>query len=132
MTKFQWLKDYREIEDKIATLELSIERNKTELKRWVEGDLYKLKLTADSNGAKLEEVIEAAEYELAHKMNDLHNIKTLVETFDGLEHRILVKKHIEGKTLEEAAIELGYSYNYIKARHATAMKMIRYSKKVSS
>ena len=37
--------------------------------RWSVGDLSKYKLTADSDGAKIEEHIGAIEYELANKMN---------------------------------------------------------------
>ncbi|MGC7927885.1 hypothetical protein ACP3VS_04495 [Lysinibacillus sp. VIII_CA] len=51
------------------------------MKRWVEGDLTKVKLTSESHGAQLDEIIEAAERELAHKMNDLDEMKNLINTF---------------------------------------------------
>lgn len=128
--KFAWLKDYRELEYEIAALELNLERTKRELKRYVEGDLMDVKLTTESHGSKVEENVERIEWELAHKINDLFDIKKLVSTFDGLEHKILIKKYIEGKTLEVAANELNYSYNYIKQRHAELMRMIRFFEKV--
>ena len=130
MSKFQWLKDYQQLEYDIAYLEQNLERTKRELIRWVLGDLAKVKITADSHGAKVEGIIERIEWELAHKMKDLYDIKKLVSTFDGLEHKILVGKYIEGKTLEQVASDLNYSYNYIKQRHAELMRMIRFAEKV--
>lgn len=42
----------------------------------------------------------------------------LINTFKGIESQILKKKYVEGKTLEEIAEELNYSYSHIKAKHA--------------
>lgn len=123
---YEWLKDYRKLNEEIAYLEHNLERSKRELKRWVEGDLSKIKLEVDSDGAKLEEHIERIEWELAHKMNDLYDLKKLIDTFKGLDNKILKMKWIEGMTLEQIAIELGYSYNYIKRKHAEAMKIIKF------
>jgi len=131
MSKFQWLKDYKDLQVEVAYLENNLERTKRELKRWVEGDLAKVKLTADSHGAKVEDIISRIENELSHKKADLEGIKTLVNTFDGLEHKILIKKYIEGKTLEETAVDLNYSHNYIKHKHAEIMRILRYAEKVS-
>ena len=52
------------------------------------------KLTPESHGANVEEKLEAIEFELAHKLNDLHELKKLISTFDGLEYKILYKKHV--------------------------------------
>lgn len=129
---YEWLKDYRKLEESIAYLEFNLERSKKELDRWIGGDLWNVKLTAESDGAKLEDRIESIEYELAHKLNDLHDLKKLISTFDGLEYKILYRKHVEGKTLETIANELNYSTNYIKIKHANAMRMMEYAEKVSS
>lgn len=67
---YEWLKDYQRLEDEITYLEYHLIRSKNELKRWVHGDSSDIKLTAESEGAKLENRIEAIEYELAHKIND--------------------------------------------------------------
>lgn len=128
---YEWLKNYQKLEDEIADLEFNIERNKKELQRWVSGDLAKVKLTAESHGAQLEEIIEAAERELAHKMNDLEDMKKLINTFRGLDNKILYMKHVEGKTLISIADELGKSPNYIYNRHAQIMKMIDYAYSVN-
>ena len=129
---YEWLKDYQRIEDEILYLENNLERTKRELGRFTGGDLYGVKLEAESRGANLEKIIDAIEYELAHKMNDLQDLKNLISTFDGLEYKILYRKHVEGKTLETIANELNYSTNYIKMKHANIMRMMQYAEKVSS
>lgn len=133
MGKHEWLKDYRKLEEEIAYLEFNLNKTKHELNRWESVyDLGKYRLEKESQGAKVEEKIEAIEYELAHKLNDLHDFKKLICTFSGLEYKILYRKHIEGKTLEIIANELNYSTNYIKMKHAEIMRMMRYAEKVTS
>jgi len=124
---YEWLRDYQRLEDEITYLEHNLIRSQNELKRWVHGDLAKYKLTAESDGAKLEERIEVIEFELAHKMNDLFNIKRIIQTFKGLEHQILYMKYIDGITLEKIAEELNYSPRYIYNKHAQIKRMIEYA-----
>ncbi|MGE7091666.1 hypothetical protein ACQKII_09485 [Lysinibacillus sp. NPDC048646] len=129
----EWLKDYRKLEEQIAYLEFNLNKTKRELRRWENPeDLGKYRLEAESLGANVEGKIELIEYELAHRLNDLHDLKKLISTFDGLEYKILYRKHVEGKTLETIANELNYSTNYIKIKHANAMRMMEYAQKVSS
>lgn len=127
---YEWLKNYQKLEDEIAELEFNIERIKKELQRWVFGDLAKVKLTAESHGAQLEEIIEATERELPHKMNDLEDMKKLINSFRGLDNKILYMKHVEGKTLISIEDELGKSPNYIYNRHSQIKKMIDYAQSV--
>lgn len=124
---YEWLRDYQKLEEEITYLEFNLERTENELKRWTSGDLFGIKLTAESNGAKLEEYIERIEYELAHKMNDLMDMKKMINTFKGLEHKILYMKYIEGMTLERVAEELKYSVQYIYNKHAQIKRMIEYA-----
>lgn len=126
----EWLNDYRQLEREIAYLDNSLERNKRELKRWVEGDLAGVKLSECSLGSQVEQIIERIEYELAHKMNDLETIKKLISTFDGIEYQILYLKNVEGKTLQQIAERLNYSYNHIKNKHSHILKCMRHANKV--
>lgn len=129
----EWLKDYRKLEEEIAYYEFNLDMTKRELKRWEDvSDLGKYKLEVASLGANVEEKIEVIEYELASKMNDLFDLKSLINTFSGLEYKILYRKHVEGKTLETIATELNYSTNYIKMKHASVMRMMQYAEEVSS
>lgn len=124
--KLQWLKDYKEIEKDIASLELNLERSERELRRWVQGDLAKYKLTEESIASNLEEKIEVIRYELACKMNDQRKILDMISKFDTLENKIIVGKYIEGKTLEEIAEQHQYSTQYIYNKHAQLKKTIRF------
>lgn len=129
VSKFQWLKDYQEVVQKIAYLEMNLERSRKELNRWISGDLAKYKLTAESDGAKLEERIAAIEYELAHKENDLREMKKLIASFGGLENQIIYKKYIEGMTLEKIAEELNYSTQYIYNKHAQMKRLVEFAER---
>ncbi|PEP85939.1 hypothetical protein CN585_30390, partial [Bacillus toyonensis] len=62
---FDWLKDYQKLEEEITYLTYNLDRTKSELKRWIYGDLQDIRLTAGSEGAKVEGHIERIEYELA-------------------------------------------------------------------
>ncbi|PED05272.1 hypothetical protein [Bacillus pseudomycoides] len=124
---FNWLKVYQELEQDIAYLDYNLDKTKAELKRWVSGDLREVRLTAESEGAKVEERIEAIEYELAHKMNDMYKLKSLINTFKGLEHKIAYLKYVEGMTLEKIADELNYSPQYIYNKHAAMREKVEYS-----
>ncbi|MCU5273303.1 hypothetical protein OCA15_11690 [Bacillus cereus] len=124
---FNWLRVYQELEQDIAYLDYNLDKTKAELKRWVSGDLRDVRLTAESEGAKVEERIEAIEYELAHKMNDMYKLKKLINTFKGLEHKIAYLKYVEGMTLEKIAEELNYSSQYIYNKHAAMREKVEYS-----
>ncbi|EEL38299.1 HTH transcription regulator [Bacillus cereus Rock3-29] len=126
------MKDYQKLEQDIAYLEYNLDKTKAELKRWISGDLREVRLTAESEGAKVEERIEAIEYELAHKMNDMYKLKKLINTFKGLENRILKLKYIDGMTLERVAEELNYSTGYINKKHAEIMREINFVERLKA
>ncbi|MDA2638908.1 hypothetical protein PDQ79_31265 [Bacillus cereus] len=123
---FNWLKVYQELEQGIAYLDYNLDKTKAELKRWVSGDLREVRLTAESEGARIEERIEAIEYELAYKMNDMYKLKKLIHTFKGLEHKIAYLKYVEGVTLEKIAEELNYSSQCIYNKHAAMREKVVY------
>lgn len=127
---YEWLLDYQDLVQKIEYLEYKLEREHRELGRWTRGDLFKVRLTEGSIASGLEERIEAMEYELAHIMNDLFDAKRLITTFKGLENKILYYRYVEGMTLNEIAVELTYSYNYVKSKHAEVMRMIKFADKL--
>ena len=127
---YEWLRDYQRIEDEIAYHEFNLEQSEKELKRWVSGDLVGVKLTAESDGAKLEERIERIKNELKIKETERTNFIKLVSKFKGLDHQILLLKYVDGKTLEEIAEELNYSSSYIYKKHAEIAKMIRFAHEI--
>jgi len=128
---FDWLKDYQKLEERIAYLDYNLDKTKAELKRWISGDLRDVRLTAESEGAKVEERIEAIEYELAHKMNDMYKLKNLISKFRGLDNQLLKMKYVDGMTLEEIAEDMNYSSSYIYKKHAEIIKRIKFAEKLA-
>ncbi|MES5944852.1 MULTISPECIES: DUF1492 domain-containing protein [Bacillus cereus group] len=128
---FDWLKDYQKLEERIAYLDYNLDKTKAELKRWVSGDLREVRLTADSEGAKVEERIEAIEYELANEMNDMYKLKNLISKFRGLDNRILKMKYVDGMTLEEIAEDMNYSSSYIYKKHAEIIRRIKFAEELA-
>lgn len=123
---FNWLRDYQKLKEDIAYLEYNLDKTKAELRRWVSGDLREVRLTAESEGAKVENHIEAIEYELAHKMNDMYKLEKLISKFRGLENQILKLKYVDGMTLEEIAEAVNYSSSHIKKKHAELVRLIKF------
>lgn len=129
--KYDWLKNYQDLEQEIAILEFNIERNGRELKRWVGGDLSNISLTSESHGAKLEELIQAINNELDEKKKDLEGMKNLIGSFDGLEQQILFKCYVEKKSLKVVAKELNMVPNHIYNKHAEIKRTIRRANKIN-
>ncbi|MEG7934968.1 DUF1492 domain-containing protein [Bacillus mobilis] len=128
---FKWLKDYQKLEEEIAYLEYDLEQTEAELKRWISGDLCDVRLTSDSQGAKVEEVIEKKKCELYMKQERMRNLVHLINKFKGLENQILIKKYIDGMTLEEVAENMNYSSSYIYKKHAEIMKRIKFAEELA-
>ncbi len=123
---YEWLQDYKNLTNEIDYLEYQLQREKRELRRWVQGDLYELKLNEKSIASGLEGKIAEIEYELAFKMNDQFEAKRIIQLFDGIDNQILFKKYVEGKSLEVAATELNYSTSHIRKLHADIVKRIKF------
>ncbi|MFJ6263201.1 sigma-70 RNA polymerase sigma factor region 4 domain-containing protein [Rhodococcus erythropolis] len=128
---FDWLKDYQKLEEDIDYLDYNLDKTKAELKRWVSGDLREVRLTAESEGAKVEERIEAIEYELAHKMNAMYDLLKLISKFKGLENKLLKMKYVDGMTLEEIAEDINYSSSYIYKKHAEIIRRIKFAEELA-
>lgn len=126
LSLFNWLKEYQRLGENISYLEYNLDKTKSELKRWIHGDLQDVRLTAGSEGTKVEERLAAIEYELAYKMNDLYDLKQIIGKFKGLDHQILKMKYVDGMTLEQIAYDLDYSPYYIKRKHAEIRKVIQF------
>ncbi|MGR5865581.1 hypothetical protein ACT7DZ_21590 [Bacillus cereus] len=123
---FNWLKEYQRLEEEIAYLEYNLDKTKAELKRWIHGDLQDVRLTAESEGAKVEERIEAIEYEFAYKMNEIYDLKVLMSKFRGLDNQILKMKYVDGMTLERIAHELHYHPTYIRKKHSEIIRIVKF------
>ncbi|MYL56352.1 hypothetical protein GLW20_02405 [Virgibacillus halodenitrificans] len=123
---YEWLKDYQKLCNEIDYLEFSLDRNETELKRWSEGDLFNVRLNENSIASGLEETIERINKEIKIKEEQRDKLIHLVNTFKGLDHKILKMKYVDGLTLESIAEELKYSAGYIYKKHAEIMRMLKF------
>lgn len=134
---FEWVTTLMAIDQELYELQLALDLNETELHRWQnysnnDGDLAKHHtfLTALQKQARLKEVIGSLATREEELKKQRQDIIDTIEKFQGLDQRILKMKYVEGMTLESVAEETGYTYQYIRSRHADIMKMIRFSKNV--
>ncbi|NCE17424.1 sigma-70 family RNA polymerase sigma factor [Enterococcus gallinarum] len=125
------------IDQELFEIRLSLDLNENELYRWQnysneDGDLAKHQtfLTALQKQARLKEVIESLATREEQLKKQRQDIIDTIEKFQGLDQRILKMKYVDGMKLESIAEETGYTYQYIKNKHAELMRIIRFSKKV--
>lgn len=118
MIKYNWLKEYQELEEDIAHLKWNLNKTKLELIRWEEGDLAKVRITNESKGAHVEEAIAKIESDLKFREEMKSSLMVLVNSFNCNENVLLKKRYIEGKTLEVIAEEMNYSHGYVRKLHA--------------
>lgn len=134
---YEWVNTLLAIDIELEELQISITLNSNELERWEnysfkDGDLAKQQtfLTALQKQARLKEVISSLVSRREQLEQQRKEIVDTIEKFKGLEQRILKMKYVEGMKLEAIAESTGYSYQYIKNKHAEMMRIIRFSKKV--
>lgn len=125
--RFQWLKDYQELEEQILYLKWNLNKSKLELDRWVNGDLANVRLEKNSRASSLEEKIELLEQEVMYLEEQKQATEEMVSSFSGLDNSIVKMKYVEGMTLEQIAEELSYSYSHIKNRHAGLRKSLEFT-----
>ncbi|MGM0155339.1 hypothetical protein IGK30_003205 [Enterococcus sp. AZ178] len=134
---YEWVTSLIAIDQELFEIRLSLDLNENELYRWQnysnkDGDLAKHQtfLTALQKQARLKEVIESLATREEQLKKQRQDIIDTIEKFQGLDQRILKMKYVDGMKLESIAEETGYTYQYIRSRHADIMKMIRFSKNV--
>lgn len=116
--RFQWLKDYQEIEEQILYLKWNLNKSKLERNRWVYGDLSNVKLEKDSRSSKLEENIPKIEQEIILLEKQKKEMLTIIQSFKGIENEIVKMKYVDGLSLEQISEKIGYSTSYIRKKHA--------------
>ena len=116
--RFQWLKDYQEIEEQILYLKWNLNKSKLERNRWVYGDLSNVKLEKDSRSSKLEENIPKIEQEIILLEKQRKEMLTIIQSFKGIENEIVKMKYVDGLSLDQISEKIGYSTSYIRKKHA--------------
>lgn len=124
--RFQWLKDYQELEEQILYLKWNLNKSKLELDRWVNGDLASVRLEKNSRSSFLEESIEKIENEIFILENQKIELLELIDTFKGIDNQIVRMKYIDNNCVEDIADETGYSVSYIRKRHTEIRKTLSF------
>ena len=124
--KYQWLQEYKKLEQEINILKWRIIKTESELERWYDPeDLGRVKLTEECNASNLEKNIERDKAFLGEKERAMESMMNMIDRFDGLDNQILKMKYIDGMTLEIIASELEYSNSYIYKKHAEIAIIIK-------
>ena len=79
--RFEWLKNYQDLEDQILFLKWNLNKSKLELDRWLSGDLAKVRIEKNSRSSKLEETISAIENELKILADQKEELLKIIDTF---------------------------------------------------
>ncbi|CAI3335800.1 sigma-70 family RNA polymerase sigma factor [Enterococcus cecorum] len=124
--RFEWLKNYQDLEDQILFLKWNLNKSKLELDRWISGDLAKIRIEKNSRSSKLEETIIAIEDELKILADQKEELLKIIDTFKGLENEIVRLKYIEDCSLEEIAEKTGYSESYIRKKHSEIRSILTF------
>jgi DNA-directed RNA polymerase specialized sigma subunit len=130
---YDWVNTIVSLDNEIFQISGSLEISNRELARWSnyvdnDGDLAKHQtfLTALKNQRRVKGVIEDLENRLECLENERREIVEMIGKFNGLNQQILKLKYVDGLTLESVAEETGYTYQYIKNKHAELMRMIKF------
>lgn len=124
--RFQWLKDYQELDDQILYLKWNLNKSKLELNRWVYGDLADVRIEKNSRSSMLEENIQKIENEIEILEEQRQEMLAIINSFKGIDNEIIRKKYVEGCSLEIIAEEIGYSASYVRQRHADIRKTLNF------
>ncbi|EMF0460704.1 hypothetical protein ACJZQ8_000243 [Enterococcus hirae] len=124
--RFQWLKDYQELEEQILYLKWNLNKSKLELSRWVYGDLADVRIEKNSRSSMLEENIQKIENEIEILEEQRKEMLAIINSFKGIDNEIIRKKYVEGCSLEIIAEEIGYSASYVRQRHADIRKTLNF------
>ena len=107
--RFEWLKNYQDLEDQILFLKWNLNKSKLELDRWISGDLAKIRIEKNSRSSKLEETIIAIEDELKILADQKEELLKIIDTFKGLENEIVKIKERNKKVELDKAWETSWT-----------------------
>ncbi|HAQ4688203.1 TPA: DUF1492 domain-containing protein [Enterococcus faecium] len=124
--RFQWLKDYQELDEQILYLKWNLNKSKLELNRWVNGDLADVRIEKNSRSASLEENIQKIENELRLLIDQKEEMLLLIDSFSGIDNQIVKMKYVNQMSLEDIAEDIGYSSSYVRQRHAEIRKTLNF------
>lgn len=124
--RFQWLKNYQDLEEQILFMKWNLNKSRLELDRWVNGDLANVRLEKNSRSSSLEENIRIIENELELLEKEKIELLELIDSFSGADVQIVKLKYIDDMDVYDIADETGYSVSYIRKRHTEIRKTLSF------
>ncbi|MGF2085882.1 hypothetical protein [Enterococcus casseliflavus] len=124
--RFQWLKNYQDLEEQILFMKWNLNKSRLELDRWVNGDLANVRLEKNSRSSSLEENIRIIENELELLEKEKTELMELIDSFSGADVQIVKLKYIDDMDVYDIADETGYSVSYIRKRHTEIRKTLSF------
>ncbi|MGM0256121.1 hypothetical protein IGK67_000799 [Enterococcus sp. AZ093] len=124
--RFQWLKDYQELDEQILYLKWNLNKSKLELTRWVSGDLASVRIEKNSRSSSLEENIQKIENELSLLQEQKEEMLLIIDSFSGIDNQIVKMKYVDDMKLEDIAEKLCYSESHIRKRHSEIRKTMKF------
>ncbi|MGX7025853.1 hypothetical protein [Vagococcus hydrophili] len=124
--RFQWLKDYQELEEQILYLRWNLNKSNLELARWKGGDLSDVRLEKNSRASSLEEKIDKIHNEIELLEKEEIELLHLVDSFKGVDNQIVKMKYVDDIPLEDVAEKIGYSISYVRKRHTEIKKTLSF------
>ena len=124
--RFQWLKNYQDLEEQILFMKWNLNKSRLELDRWVNGDLANVRLEKNSRSSSLEENIRIIENELELLEKEKVELMELIDSFSGADVQIVKLKNIDDMDVYDIADETGYSVSYIRKRHTEIRKTLSF------
>lgn len=79
--RFQWLKDYQDLEEQLLYLKWNLNKSKLELIRWTTGDLSKVRIEKNSRSSLLEENITQIENEIELLEEQQKEMLVIIQSF---------------------------------------------------
>lgn len=124
--RFQWLKNYQDLEEQILFMKWNLNKSRLELDRWVNGDLANVRLEKNSRSSSLEENIKIIENELELLEKEKIELLELIDSFSGVDNQIIKLKYIDNMDIYDIADVTGYSVSYIRKRHTEIRKTLSF------
>ena len=124
--RFQWLKNYQDLEEQILFMKWNLNKSRLELDRWVNGDLANVRLEKNSRSSSLEENIRIIENELELLEKEKVELMELIDSFSGADNQIVKLKYIDDMDVYDIADETGYSVSYIRKRNTEIRKTLSF------
>ena len=79
--RFQWLRDYQDLEEQLLYLKWNLNKSKLELIRWTTGDLSKVRIEKNSRSSLLEENITQIENEIELLEEQQKEMLVIIQSF---------------------------------------------------